>query len=297
MTKREMAGGLVALVGFAFQVGVGCSAAPDRPGTDATGQSTQALASMGAAPAGSCNCGQDCGDSSYLVSPTASCGSSLVVCYGGHSVAAEVRGSGASAGWGASPALLHELHAGSGTFVAHIYGPNDPAIHKDKACGLAECHPQDGGADAGGGGGVANACGVGSCNGDPACESCLQDGACAEGPDPIWNGTACVCPNGGADCNYPYCCAAGAHWDPAVCALGLDTCMPDGFANACGIGSCNGDPNCESCLQDGQCAGGPDPVWNGTECVCAEVAAGHCFYPYCCSSGTHWDATACACVQ
>lgn len=62
-----------------------------------------------------------------------------------------------------------------------------------------------------------------------------------------------------------------------------------------GPGACGSNTQCLSCLIDAQCAEGPDPVWTGTECVCADTPE-HCQLEFCCSTTTEWNPTACACV-
>jgi hypothetical protein len=148
--------------------------------------------------------------------------------------------------------------------------------------------------------GPVNGCGVGKCDGNPECEECLQDGECAEGPDPIWSGTGCVCPLFTPEtCNLPFCCEQGAHWDPKACELGILDCMKDGFANTCGVGACNGDAACDACLAGAACDSGVQPVWTGSACACPDAAAQppkNCFLPFCCADGTHWDTSKCACA-
>ena len=62
-----------------------------------------------------------------------------------------------------------------------------------------------------------------------------------------------------------------------------------------GPGACGSNAQCLSCLNDAQCAEGPDPVWTGTECVCADTPE-HCQLKFCCSTTTEWNPTACACI-
>jgi hypothetical protein len=148
--------------------------------------------------------------------------------------------------------------------------------------------------------GPVNACGVGSCDGNPECQDCLDAGECADGPDPIWSGTACVCPIFTPEtCELPFCCAQGFHWDPKACELGILDCMKDGFANNCGVGDCAGNAACEACLAGPACDSGVQPVWSGSDCLCP-IAQTHppknCFLPYCCAAGTHWSTSQCACV-
>jgi hypothetical protein len=68
--------------------------------------------------------------------------------------------------------------------------------------------------------------------------------------------------------------------------------------NACddGLDACEGNEQCISCLDEGACASGPDPVWTGTECVCAETDPANCAFQYCCAIDFEWDPEACACV-
>jgi len=85
--------------------------------------------------------------------------------------------------------------------------------------------------------GPINACGVGGgiagCEGNGFCESCLVEGECADGPDPIWVNGACACvDNNPANCQYPYCCALNYHWDTEAC-----DCEPDGGGEGSGSGS------------------------------------------------------------
>lgn len=71
-----------------------------------------------------------------------------------------------------------------------------------------------------------NSCddGVEACQGDTRCESCLIEGECASGPNPVWTGTACVCTdNNPANCVYEFCCALGYEWNPSACR-----CLPHG---------------------------------------------------------------------
>ena len=67
--------------------------------------------------------------------------------------------------------------------------------------------------------------------------------------------------------------------------------------NACDNGSdaCGSNAQCRSCLDEGACADGPDPVWTGTECVCADSPE-HCQLKFCCAQGFVWLPSACACV-
>src|SRR5262249_27267901 len=67
----------------------------------------------------------------------------------------------------------------------------------------------------------------------------------------------------------------------------------EGPVNACGIGACNGNPFCEDCLEAGECADGPDPVWTGEGCACPFFTPESCELPYCCPEGAHWDPRAC----
>lgn len=146
-----------------------------------------------------------------------------------------------------------------------------------------------------------NACddGVAACEGNAQCESCLNDGECASGPDPVWTGTACVCSdNDPANCAYEYCCAIGYEWSVDACACVSKDKDPTSI-NACddGIDACNGNEQCIECLRDAACAGEPDPVWNGTECVCADKSEPDtCQFTYCCGTGYAWNAAACACL-
>lgn len=146
-----------------------------------------------------------------------------------------------------------------------------------------------------------NACddGVDACNGNAQCISCLEDGGCASGPDPVWTGTACVCTdNDPANCVYTYCCAIGFEWNPTACACESKDHDPTSI-NECddGVQACNGNEQCIECVRDAACAGEPDPVWNGTTCVCADKSVpSSCAYTYCCGTGYAWNVAACACL-
>ena len=74
-----------------------------------------------------------------------------------------------------------------------------------------------------GGGSSINACDNGSdaCGSNEQCRSCLDDGACADGPDPVWTGTECVCADSPEHCQLTFCCALDAVWSPTACA-----CIP-----------------------------------------------------------------------
>jgi hypothetical protein len=64
-----------------------------------------------------------------------------------------------------------------------------------------------------------NACDDGSdaCGSNEQCRSCLDEGACADGPDPVWTGTECVCADSPEHCQLTFCCVQGAVWNPGVC--------------------------------------------------------------------------------
>jgi hypothetical protein len=70
-----------------------------------------------------------------------------------------------------------------------------------------------------------------------------------------------------------------------------------GSINSCDNGSdaCGSNAQCRSCLDEGACADGPDPVWTGTQCVCADSPE-HCQLTFCCALGEEWNPTACACI-
>jgi len=71
-----------------------------------------------------------------------------------------------------------------------------------------------------GGGSSINACDDGSdaCGSNVQCRSCLDEGACADGPDPVWTGTECVCADSPEHCQLKFCCALGFVWLPSACA-------------------------------------------------------------------------------
>lgn len=88
--------------------------------------------------------------------------------------------------------------------------------------------PEDnGGTDAGPvTGPPSDACtGIELCGDNAFCQSCYIEGECASGPDPVWDGTECVCAQGGLDprCDLDYCCAQGDVFDHTVC-----DCVPEG---------------------------------------------------------------------
>lgn len=68
--------------------------------------------------------------------------------------------------------------------------------------------------------------------------------------------------------------------------------------NSCddGIEACNGNAPCISCLQDAECASGPNPVWTGTACACTDDNPANCVYEFCCALGFDWDPESCACL-
>ena len=76
--------------------------------------------------------------------------------------------------------------------------------------------PHDGGS---GSGSAINACdnGVDACGTTATCRSCLDEGACADGPDPIWTGSECVCADSPEHCQFKFCCAIGDVWNPTSC--------------------------------------------------------------------------------
>jgi hypothetical protein len=67
--------------------------------------------------------------------------------------------------------------------------------------------------------------GVEACAGDANCEACIDDGACAEGPDPIWivgsssiaEGCVCAQPSEPETCQFEFCCAVGFVWSAEAC--------------------------------------------------------------------------------
>jgi hypothetical protein len=142
-------------------------------------------------------------------------------------------------------------------------------------------------------------CSVTKCDGNPECQDCLDAGECADGPDPIWSGTACVCADfTPATCDLPWCCPDGTYWDPKACERGiLGACMPNGFTNSCGVGDCAGDAACQACLTGPACDSGVQPVWIGTSCACPAAAKhDNCTLPYCCDASSHWDEDNCVCA-
>jgi len=78
--------------------------------------------------------------------------------------------------------------------------------------------PHDGGSGSGSGSAI-NGCDQGSdaCGSNAVCRSCIEDGACADGPDPIWTGSECVCADSPAHCQFKFCCALGFVWNPSAC--------------------------------------------------------------------------------
>jgi len=79
--------------------------------------------------------------------------------------------------------------------------------------------PCDGTHGSGCSGSALNACdnGVDACGSNEQCIECLRDAACADGPDPVWDGCECVCADTPAHCQLTFCCVVSAHWDPALC--------------------------------------------------------------------------------
>jgi hypothetical protein len=178
------------------------------------------------------------------------------------------------------------------TFEISVTSPGDPTTALVIDAVQIENHADEG---------PVNACGVGSCDHNPLCEECLQDGECADGPDPVWTGTGCACPFFTPDsCELPYCCGPDGYWDPKACELGVLDCMPKGFANTCDVGGCAGNAACDACLSGPACDTGVQPVWDGSQCLCPipppATPPKNCFFPYCCATGTHWDEVKCACV-
>ncbi len=58
-----------------------------------------------------------------------------------------------------------------------------------------------------------------------------------------------------------------------------------------------GNPDCVSCIDAGECASGPDPVWYQGQCICFDDPNGlGCQIGVCCGAGAHWDTTTCDCV-
>lgn len=89
----------------------------------------------------------------------------------------------------------------------------------------------------------------------------------------------------------------------AACAERTDTVATEkksqpASINSCddGVEACAGNPQCESCLIEGECAAGPSPVWTGTECVCTDDEPANCVYEFCCALGFEWNPNACACL-
>jgi hypothetical protein len=98
-------------------------------------------------------------------------------------------------------------------------------------------------------------------DGADQCAACAAGSACSPGSTAAWNGLECECV-GDSECAPGGTCSAcgtpPCAWESqgAVC-----TCIPM-------PASCDGNVACASCLDDGECANGPDPVWNGSACVC-----------------------------
>jgi hypothetical protein len=161
---------------------------------------------------------------------------------------------------------------GCGTTPADVHG-TQTVTASGPTCGGVDCDP-----------------------GDEVCKVCKDAGQCADGPDPIWTGTECICADSPDHCTWDWCCRAGEHWEALACS-----CVPDGTVSQCvgGIAACDGNPDCEVCIDAGGCSSGPDPVWNGTQCVCAGFPRypDNCGLPYCCASGAFWDPYLCACRQ
>jgi len=154
-----------------------------------------------------------------------------------------------------------------------------------------------------------------ACEGDANCETCIIDGGCAEGPSPIWivgstsipEGCICAQPSEPETCQFEYCCALGFEWSPEQC-----DCVEEGggeppdIVSGCtgGADACAGDPNCETCINDGACAQGPDPIWivGSTSipegCICAQPSEPEtCQFEFCCALGSEWNPEQCDCVE
>jgi hypothetical protein len=152
------------------------------------------------------------------------------------------------------------------------------------------------------------------CQGDANCEVCLEEGACADG-HVLWVVGAptlqegCICTPtepGDPTCQYEWCCSGqNPVWSPEAC-----DCVPaDGdelppVVGACQESSdCQGDANCEACLEEGTCAeghvlwvvGAPTPQEG---CICTPTEPGDptCQYEWCCPDDQEWNAEACDCV-
>ena len=153
------------------------------------------------------------------------------------------------------------------------------------------------------------------CQGDANCEVCLEEGTCAEG-HVLWVVGAptmqegCICTPtepGDPTCQYEWCCSGqNPVWSPDECA-----CVPaDGgeelppVVGACQESSdCQGDANCELCLEEGSCAEG-HVLWvvgattQQEGCICTPTEPGDptCQYEWCCPDDQEWSAEACDCI-
>jgi hypothetical protein len=115
------------------------------------------------------------------------------------------------------------LRSGSLALVAGLIACSNGTSRREQRIVDAEA-PCDGAHDGGSGGGSSiNSCDNGSdaCGSNAQCRSCLDEGACAEGPDPVWTGTQCVCADTPEHCQLTFCCALGDVWNPTACA-----CVP-----------------------------------------------------------------------
>jgi len=96
-------------------------------------------------------------------------------------------------------------------------------------------------------------------------------------------------------------------WCDSECTFWGDCCS-DAF-EACGVGEpaaclgsnanvdCAGNEICESCLNDGECADGPNPIWRDNKCMCMGDDRLDCQLAWCCAPNQHWDAAACEVAQ
>jgi hypothetical protein len=77
-----------------------------------------------------------------------------------------------------------------------------------------------------------------ACEGDASCVECIDEGACADGPDPIWivgsdsiaEGCICTNPEEPETCQFEFCCALGFEWSPEECDC-IPCDPPDGGAH------------------------------------------------------------------
>lgn len=116
------------------------------------------------------------------------------------------------------------LRSGSMAVIATLLACSNGTSRREQRIVDAEA-PCDGPHDGSGSGGGSsiNACDNGSdaCGSNAQCRSCLDEGACAEGPDPVWTGAQCVCADTPEHCQLTFCCALGDVWNPTACA-----CVP-----------------------------------------------------------------------